>query len=374
MDDRVDFYEHAPCGLFSMQADGTIVGANATFLDWLQAPRDKVVGTRFQDHLTIAGRIFHDTHYMPLLSMQGFAREIAFDLYRPGAPSLPTIVTTSKFGAGYHVVVFESSSRRSYEQELVRERQTAEQSATARSALLAMISHDVRSPLSSILMAIDLLESAASVETRDRYIKAARKAATAVLDLVNAILDHNRLEAGASEWEPLPTDLRTLVGEITAFLSVKAEAKQLELRTEIDPKVPHTVLIDRFKLGQIVTNLASNAIKFTERGHVAIQLVVHDVDSQAAELELIVSDTGVGIPPDQLESIFDEFHQATKVAALRAGGLGLGLAISRRLAMLAGARITVESTVGVGTTFRCRLRTRISASNGNGSGSVSALQ
>jgi signal transduction histidine kinase len=363
-----DLYEHAPCGLFTMRSDGTITHANATLIGWLHATGETVVGSRFQDHLTIAGRIFHDTHYMPLLAMQGFARELAFDLYRPDAPPLATIITTQKHGADYQVCVFDSSSRRSYEQELVRQRHAAEQAATARSALLAMISHDVRSPLSSILMAVDLLENAASVETRDRYIKVVRRAAGTVLDLVNAILDHSRLEAGAAEWEPLPTDVRTLLGEITAFLSVKAEAKGIELRTEIDPRMPETVMIDRFKLGQILTNLTSNAIKFTERGHVLVEIRVLELDHRDVELELRVSDTGIGIPADQLEAIFDEFHQATKVAALRSGGLGLGLAISRQLAALAGTTITVESTIGVGTTFRSVLRVPLAVSTGNGNG------
>jgi signal transduction histidine kinase len=365
-DDASELYEHAPCGLFSMTPDGTIVRANATMLELLRATRDQVIGTRFQDHLTMAGRIFHDTHYMPLLAMQGFAKEIAFDLYRADAPPLPAIITTTtghrdEAGAvaGYRTVVMESTSRRSYEQELVRQRHAAEQAATARSAMLAMISHDIRSPLSSILMAIDLLEKATSVETRDRYTKVARRSAGSVLELVNAILDHSRLEAGVAQWEPQPTDLRTLLGEITAILSVKTEAKKIELRTQIDERVPETVMVDRFKLGQIITNLLSNAIKFTERGHVAVDVLVHELDAREAQIELRVSDTGIGIPADKLEVIFDEFQQATQATALRYGGTGLGLSISRRLAALAGSTIKVESTVGAGTTFSCRLRLKL---------------
>lgn len=364
-----DLYDHAPCGLFAMQRDGTIVHANATLRGWFRAG-EQVIGSKFQDHLTMPGRIFHDTHYMPLLAMQGFAREIAFDLYRSDAPPLPVIITTEKHGDGYHAVVFESSSRRSYERELVRERHAAEQAATARSALLAMISHDVRSPLSSILMAIDLLEHAASVETRDRYLGVVRRAAGTVLDLVNSILDHSRLEAGAAAWTPEPTDLRTLLGEIAAFLTVKAEVKKIELRTVVDPEVPAGVMTDRFKLGQILTNLISNALKFTERGHVLVEIETLMVAAKAVELEIRVSDTGVGIPPEQLDAIFDEFHQATKDAALRSGGLGLGLAISRRLAALAGATIEVESIVGVGTTFRCRMQ--LPLANGNGDGKLAS--
>jgi signal transduction histidine kinase len=132
--------------------------------------------------------------------------------------------------------------------------------------------------------------------------------------------------------------------------------------------MPETVMIDRFKLGQILTNLTSNAIKFTERGHVLVEIRVLELDHRDVELELRVSDTGIGIPADQLEAIFDEFHQATKVAALRSGGLGLGLAISRQLAALAGTTITVESTIGVGTTFRSVLRVPLAVSTGNGNG------
>lgn len=363
-DDLDDLYEQAPCGYLSMAPDGTIVRANLTLLAWLDMPRDKVVGLRFQDLLTMPGRIFHDTHYMPLLAMQGFAREIAFDLFRTGQPPLPTIVTTSSVrdAAGtltlYRAILFESSSRRSYERELLQQRRVAEQEATARSALLAMLSHDIRSPLSSIMMAADLLEGETS-ETGTRYVGAVRRAATSMLALVNAILEHSRLEAGAATWEPQPTSLVELVQEIASIHSVNAETRGIELRTSVAAEVPPSLLVDRYKLGQIVTNLLSNAIKFTSRGHVTLELCAPVVTPEDAAIELRITDTGIGIAADKLETIFDDYKQATSATERRFGGTGLGLAISRRLAALAGGVIRVESTVGVGTTFTCALRVPI---------------
>ena len=358
-DDLEELYEHAPCGYLSMLPDGTIVRVNETLLSWLSMTRDEIIGTRFQDLLTMPGRIFHDTHYMPLLTMQGFAREIAFDLKRANGSPCPTIVTTmgrrNETGAVtlYRTALLESSSRRSYERELVRQRNAAEQAATARTALLAMLSHDIRSPLASILMALDLVAQATTPEARTRFTDVMRRATNSALDLVNAILDHSRLEAGAARWEPEPTNLRALLAEISAVHAVKAEAKGIELRARIDDAVPETLLVDRFKLGQIVSNLVSNAIKFTEKGHVLVELRATDVGARDAHIELRVNDTGIGIAPDQLASIFDEFRQATAGTARRYGGAGLGLAISRKLAALAGATINVDSTVGVGTTFSC---------------------
>ncbi|HUQ07110.1 MAG TPA: ATP-binding protein [Kofleriaceae bacterium] len=361
-DDLDEVYESAPCGLFSMTPDGVIVRINQTLLSWLQASREEIVGRRFQDLLTMAGQIFHDTHFMPLLAMQGFAREIAFEIARPGAPPVPTLVTTTarRDPSGrvelYRAVVFEASSRRSYEQELLRQRRAAEQEATARSALLAMLSHDIRSPLASVLMALDLLDGAATPEARTRYVQVARKAASSMRELLDAILDHSRLEAGASVWEPQPTDLRSLLGEIVSIHSVNAETKGIELRMKIDAAVPERVMADRFKLGQIVANLVSNAIKFTEHGHVEIKLRTVRLDQGDAELELRVSDTGIGISPEQLDAVFEEYQQASSATARRYGGSGLGLAISRKLAALAGTTIHVESKLGAGSTFTCTLR------------------
>ncbi|HUS64787.1 MAG TPA: ATP-binding protein [Kofleriaceae bacterium] len=363
-DDLEDLYERAPCGYLSMRPDGVIVRANQTLLSWLDLRRDQVVGARFQDLLNMPGRIFHDTHYMPLLTMQGFAREIAFDLFRTGQPPLATIVTTTavhdaKGGVAlYRAILFESSSRRSYERELVQQRRAAEQEATARSALLAMLSHDVRSPLSSIMMAADLLDGETS-ETGVRYLGAVRRAATSMLALVNAILEHSRLEAGAAVWEPQPTSLAELISEIASIHSVNAETKGIELRTTVAADLPPSLLVDRYKLGQIVTNLLSNAIKFTSRGHVALELRAREVSDTDAALELRISDTGIGIAADKLETIFDDYKQATSATERRFGGTGLGLAISRRLAALAGGVIRVDSTAGVGSTFTVELRAPI---------------
>jgi len=361
-DDLNDLYEHAPCGYLSMQPDGTIVRVNATLLDWLRATREQLVGRRFQELLTVPGRIFHDTHYMPLLAMQGFAREIAFDLVRAGAPPLPAVITTSahRDASGrvdlYRTIVFESSSRRSYEQELLRQRRAAEHEASTRAALLAMISHDVRSPLSSILMAVDLADDASDARERVKYTQIIRKASNSILELVNAILEHSRLEAGATVWEPQPTNLRALLSEIAAIHSVKTDAKGIALRTEVDGAVPELLMADRYKLGQIVTNLVSNAIKFTSQGHVLLALRARSVNGRVVSVELRVADTGIGIPADKLEAIFEEYRQASPDTQRHYGGTGLGLAISRKLAALAGTTIEVESTVGVGTTFACVLR------------------
>lgn len=359
-DDLEDLYEHAPCGYASLRPDGTILRLNATLASWLHVDRQQLMHRRFQDLLTIAGRIYHDTHYMPLLTMQGFAREIAFDLQRPDAAPLPVIVTTigRRDGEGrlvlYRAAIFDASSRRAYEREIVSQRLAAEQEATARSAVLAMLSHDVRSPLSSVLMATELLAETSHTEERVRYTDVIRRAATSVLELVNAILEHSRLEAGAAVWEAQPTDLRALLGDIVAIHSVAAESKHIELRLRIDREVPQTVIADRYKLGQIVTNLVSNAIRYTEQGYVEVSLRTREVHRDVTELELRVTDTGIGIPEDKFAVIFDEFKQVGPTR--RRGASGLGLAISRKLTALAGSTIHVDSKIGEGTTFWAVLR------------------
>lgn len=358
VDEDLDtLYEHAPCGYLSMVPDGTIVKANETLAAWLGVARDSLIGRRFQDLLTVPGRIFHDTHYMPLLAMQGSVREVALDLARGDGPPLPVILSTvARSDADgnvvlYRTTLFDCSDRRAYERELMRARRAAEQAATSKDALLATISHEMRSPLSSIIMASELLEGADPGAPRGRYLGIIKTAADTVLQLVNSILEHSKLESGTVRWEAEPLDLRLLTQEIAGVLSVKAEAKNLALRVEIDSRLPQVVLGDRFKLGQILTNLASNALKFTAQGAVSIDVRMRSLIENIATVELSVSDTGIGIPQDKLATIFDEYKQASATTRGIYGGTGLGLSIARRLAALNGGTVEVESKVGQGSRF-----------------------
>jgi len=187
-------------------------------------------------------------------------------------------------------------------------------------------------------------------------VRILRSSAESLLGLVNGILDLSRIESGSLSIEERSFDLRRLVQEIADTLHVKAEQKGIALVVRIDARVPASVLGDPMKLGQVLTNLVGNAIKFTAEGAVTIDLQVLESEPEGVVIDFRIADTGIGIAPDRLAHIFDEFTQANYDIGLKYGGTGLGLAISKKLVELHGSRIAVESELGRGTTFSFALR------------------
>lgn len=368
-EDAQDLYEHAPCGYLSTLTDGVIVRANSTLLAWTGYTRPELLGgCRFLDLLTIGGRIFHETHFAPLLRMQGFVREIAFDLRRQDGATMPVLVNavtrpkSDRVPEIVRITIFDATDRRRYERELLFARQRAEDLARARSALIAMISHDIRTPLNAIRLATDLLERGALTAQQAQAVRVLRSSSQSALTLVNNALDLERVETGRTVLRERPFDLRELAQEVLTGMRLFAERKpDLTLRLTVDERVPAAVIGDRSKLGQVRTNLVSNAVKFTEKGFVTLVVSAREVTADSVELEVVVSDTGIGIPADRLTHIFDEFIQASDEIAERYGGTGLGLAITRKLLQLYGSELTVTSTVGQGTSFAFVLRLARSA-------------
>lgn len=360
--DLYELFEHSPCGSLSALPDGTIVRVNATLLDWIGRPREAVIGTRFQSLLTVPGRIYHDTHYAPLLAMQGTVKEIALDLVREGKPPLATLVSTvvrrDADGriARLLTTLCDSSDRRSYERELLRARQQSEHAVRAKEALLSTISHEMRSPLSATLMAVELLLGKPRSAEDQRYLRVIERSANTVLELVNAILDHSKLEVGAAAWQESELDLFTLLDEIAAIAALKADGKHVRFELIRDDRVPRRVRTDGFKLGMVLTNLLSNATKFTEQGSVTLAVQLKERVGDTAVVQFTVTDTGIGIARDALATIFDEYQQATLDTAARYGGTGLGLAIVRKALALASSTIEVSSEPGTGSRFSFELR------------------
>jgi len=359
-EDAADLYEHAPCGYLSISGrDGTILKVNATFERMLGRPRDAIVGQLgLSDVLSVGGRIFFETHLRPLLGMQGFVREIALDLTCADGRSLPVIVNAEEKRHGalavsvIRITLFDASDRRRYERELLAARRRAEAAAKARSDLISMVSHDVRAPLSAMLTATALLQKTVLSTQQSRYLTVIKSSATHALTLLNSILDLSALESGHATLRLRSFDLSDLLNEVISGGRLAAAAKpEVAVRLEIDPKLPPRVVGDRDKIGQVLTNLVTNAVKFTERGFVALAAFGRQVQPQATSVEFMVSDTGIGIPADRLPMIFDEFTQASDDIAERFGGSGLGLAICRKLLALFGSSLHVTSTVGQGTTF-----------------------
>ncbi|MBI5259942.1 MAG: response regulator [Burkholderiales bacterium] len=233
----------------------------------------------------------------------------------------------------------------------------AESASSAKSDFLADMSHELRTPLHGLLGMLALLESAPRDPMAGQWLRTADDSATHLLRLLDDILDLSKLESGALALQPQTLRLRALVDEVQALMQPQAQAKQLSFETRYDETLPEHVRLDPTRVRQILFNLLTNAIKFSESGGVVLRCSKVTGPEGAPQLEFDVSDTGIGMDPATLSRLFQRFARADDPRARRLGGTGLGLAISRNLARLMGGEIVVRSTPGSGSvfSFRCAL-------------------
>jgi len=224
---------------------------------------------------------------------------------------------------------------------------------------LASLNHEIRTPLSGILgMADLLLETSLTEEQRD-YVGATRLCAENLLEILNATLEFSAHSANHIHLEETELNLREMIEGVVAEFIFKAESKGLRMRSTFDASLPELMVCDALRLRRLLWHLVGNAVKFTERGHVEVCAAVRIGSSGSAVVNIEVRDTGIGIPPDQLTSIFESFHQLESGLARNYPGLGLGLAVAQKLAVLLRGGINVESKVGEGSTFAVQLPLRI---------------
>jgi len=357
-EDVEEAYEHAPAGYVSTLPDGTIVKANATFCAWTGFARETLVGQRrLQDLFSLPGRIYYETHLGPLLAMQGSLNEVAVDVLCADERKLPTMINAAqkRSAAGEPILnrftFFNAIDRRRYEQQLLEARRAAQAAAQAKTELLAMLSHDIRSPLGSITAVAHILETAPLGAEQREALRILKSSAASILALVEEVLEHSALEAGAITLRAEPFDPQALVRELVQGLQPVAREKGIALECDIDARVPATLLGDRVKLAQVLGNLVGNALKFTERGSVRVALELLEAGERQARLRFRVTDSGIGIAEEALPRIFAEYGQAHDGIAPRYGGMGLGLAIARKLLHAHGTELEVRSRLGEGSEF-----------------------
>ncbi|MBY3039924.1 PAS domain-containing sensor histidine kinase [Rhizobium laguerreae] len=353
-EDLEDLYENAPCGYLSLQPDGSIVKVNRTLSTWIGIPAEQLLGKRLHDLLNTSGRIFYETHFAPLLRMQGFFNEVALDLVTVDGKKLPVLANAMERRAEdgallfTRVTMFQAAERRRYERELVEARAAADaagatikaklafeqQTAELREEFIAVLGHDLRNPLASISAAARILRKEKQTDRAIKVLDLMQGSVVRMSALIDNVLDFARGRLGGGiTLERRSEHLEPLLRQVIEELRFSHLDRAIEVTIEFDGPIN----CDSGRIGQLVSNLLGNALTHGAPDE-PVRLSAATVDGK---LELWIANGGAPISSEAMTGLFQPFFKGEAGTSQR--GLGLGLHIASEIARAHGGTITVSS-------------------------------
>gem|GEM_PF-443391 len=352
-------FENSPLGMIHFDAEGAIINCNDKFVALMGSTRESLIGFnsvqqgRDPDMIAALTRALsgetgeYDGDYTSATGGRTVPLHMVFNPVNAGQNPTEVIVTLE-----------DVTERKRMEQELReakdqadKARETAEAATQAKSDFLANMSHEIRTPMNAIIGMNHLLQKT-SLDARQRdYAEKVQRSAQSLLGIINDILDFSKIEAGKLDMEIIDFDLNEVLDNLSDLVTIKAQEKGLEMVFSVDAQVPHALKGDPLRLGQILLNLANNAVKFTDQGEIVVSILPVRIDADTAMLKFAVRDTGIGLSESQRSKLFQSFQQADTSTTRKYGGTGLGLTISKKLCEMMGGAIGVDSVPGEGSTF-----------------------
>ena len=347
--------EHAVEGIVKLNNDGYCLYSNEAYAALLGYTMEEILGMHWKKVIPESEHPTMIDLYTLMLN-QGKVTVETRGLRKDGTTfhqQMTLVPCYTRYGImdGYYCFFKDITERKMAEAELIKTKEEAQHANVMKSEFLANMSHEIRTPLNGIIGAADLMGKTKIEPIQAKYLEIITGSGDTLLALINDILDLSKIEAGELDIHPEPVVIRKLMREALQSIAAKAGAKNIELVVDYEGHVPISVMADSVRLTQIMINLLGNAVKFVESGYVALYVQELETNGEDVSLRIRVKDTGIGIPKEKLETIFDKFSQADATTTKKYGGTGLGLAITKKLVEIMGGQMGVDSEVGVGTTF-----------------------
>jgi len=359
-------FESAPIAIIIIGEDGRIVLTNRECERIFGYAKKEMIGQDLEILVPERFRADHRQHrnqFSEAPSVRMMGSDLVLRGCRKDGSEFPIDVNLSYLHGSprlFMSFVSDITQRKQAEEAIIEAKEAAEAATQAKSLFLATMSHEIRTPMNAVIGMTELLQRTALTNEQTDFVQTIQISGETLLAVINDILDFSKIESGKIELELKPFDLRNTIENVFDLLASRALEKNLDLLYNVDGRLSTYVIGDETRVRQVLLNLAGNAVKFTEQGEILVSVRIVEQKGASVELEISVRDTGIGIPEDKRDRLFQSFTQVDSSTTRKFGGTGLGLAISSKLVELMGGRIWVDSELGKGSTFSFSLLTSLS--------------